>query len=54
MATEGCYICGRNLDKFYIWTAPDGKEYKICNGCLNLDKAFSKNSPKESEESATK
>ena len=50
----GCYICGKNLDKFYIWATPDGKKYKICNRCLNLAKAFSKNSPEESEENAIK
>ena len=53
MATKGCYICNKRLDKFYLWATPDGKKYKVCGRCINLAKAFAASAAQEEQKDET-
>ena len=49
MASKGCFICHRKIDKFYVICTPDNKKYKVCGHCVNLARAFTKLEVKEDE-----
>lgn len=31
---KGCWICHKAMDKYCLWSTPDGKKYKLCRNCL--------------------
>ena len=39
---RGCFICGKGMDRIFIFSTPEGK-YKLCRGCCEMVKHIAVN-----------
>ena len=39
---RGCFICGKGMDRIFIFSTPKDK-YKLCRGCFEMAKRIAVN-----------